>query len=1038
MMKLLWSMLLLVFSITAWAQQPIAYWSQNNNELADGGFGFTPDSFPQSADVGSGELTLSNFDESVQANGAYSYLASFAGSTVNALPGFVSGGSLSIQGGPSGSNNGAAIVLKVSTIGYQELELSWSQRGTSTGFNSRTISWSLDGAHYETFAVDSGSLGSSFQRRSYDFSAIEALNNQSEVFLRISVDGASSTNGNNRFDNILITGTVTADADRLTVYQRDFTSNPFHKGWTQVSTTGTESWDWNGSFGNVSFSGFVDGSCRANDSWLISPAFELDNQFDERLAFDIARGFGGSNPLEIYYSTSYQENGSIDPADWVLLTTIRSDDFSSNNVPVRFDAFEQLQWLSGQAHLAFRYAFEEGNCSTWRLAAIELTAEREFEPVTFACHNPVTRIHTIQGAGFQSPMQGAMVQVEAIVVGSFQQTSDGGLGGFYLQELDQHRDQNPFTSEGIFVYDNGFGVSVQIGDQVRVAATVAEFFEETQLTNPTHIEVCASQQLAGVSPTNLTLPVTDFTEFEALSGMWVQTSDDFTVTDVFNTVRFGEFTVSNGRLYNPTQIVAPGNDAKEVMVSNRLNRMIIDNGLTGVNRQPFISGEDGVSAISASNPIRNGYLVQAGLDGVMSYAFGDYRLRQLSTPHFITSSNPRTNTPELTEQGDIKVATFNVENLFTTYDVPGNRCGPNELNCRGAVSDAELARQLDKLIPAILALEADVLALIEIENDADDSTLQHLVDALNHADSHDDWHYVATGWLGTDAIKPAFIYRADQVSLYGDFAVLDSSVDPEFDTSRQRPALAQSFATEQGAVFTAVAVHLRAKSCGSASGVNADQGDGQGCWNHWRTQSAHALLRWLDTDPTHAENNDYLVLGDFNAYAKEDPLAAFEAAGFVNLAVQSNDNDYRVYSYTFMGESGSLDHAFASPSLAAKVLQAKSWYINSDEIPAFNYSEGPLQGGLEKPGNFYAADPFRTSDHDPLLISLQLAANVHPADLNQDGVVDMQDIRLFHQLLRQGGDLPSALDFNGDGVVNQLDVRAMMTLCDLPRCVSPQ
>ncbi|MCH8537636.1 MAG: ExeM/NucH family extracellular endonuclease [Alkalimonas sp.] len=972
-MKQLLALVLLVCTFGLWAQTPIAYWSQNFNELPDGNFGFNPESFPQQPDSGAGALFLTNFNEDTTANGSYVSIQSFAGTTINALPGYAAGGSLSVQGGPGNSNNGAAVVIQVNSEGYQDLQLSWAQRGTATGFNERRISWSLDGETFTEFAVDAGALGSSFQLRSYDFSAVDELNNQASVYFRITLDGASNATGNNRFDNLLVTGNLSADADRITLYQRDFASNPFEKGWQQWSLQGEQQWQWDGGFNNVSFSGFVDGSCNANDSWLVSPAFELDSQTGERLAVDIARGFAGVNNLDIYYSTQF--NGTeLEPSDWELLTSISPDDFSSNNVPVRFDGFEQLAALNGKVHLALRYQFDSGNCSTWRLANILLTAENPIEPAAFACDNPVTRIHQVQGTGFQSPLQGAEVQLQAVVTAAFQQTDNGGLGGFYLQEKEQNQDNNPATSEGIFVYDNGFGVPVQVGDLVRVRGTVAEFFEETQLADVNELAICDSDRLQQVSPVELNLPVDSFEQLESIAGMWVQTADDFTVTDVFNAVRFGEFTVSNGRLYNPTQIVTPGTEAQAVMASNRLNRMIIDNGLTGVNRQPFITGEDGVSELSASNPIRNGYLVRAGLDGVMSYAFGAYRMRQLSTPSFITSSNPRTETPVLAEQGDLNVATFNVENLFTTFDVPGNSCGPNELGCRGARSESELIRQLDKLIPAILALDADVLALIEIENDADDSTLQHLVTALNDASSTADWNYVATGWLGTDAIKPAFIYRANRVSLHGGFAVLDSSVDPDFDTSRQRPALAQSFITEQGAVFTAVAVHLRAKVCGNASGINADQGDGQGCWNNWRTKSAEAMLRWLETDPTHAGNSDIMVLGDFNAYAKEDPLAAMEAAGFVNLAVQSNAGDYSVYSYTFMGESGSLDHAFASPSLAAKVLQAQSWYINSDEIPAFNYSEGPLQGGLVKPDNFYEADPFRTSDHDPLLITLQLNA----------------------------------------------------------------
>ena len=333
--------------------------------------------------------------------------------------------------------------------------------------------------------------------------------------------------------------------------------------------------------------------------------------------------------MEVYYSSSYNGSGDINPADWLLLTTITSDDFTTNNVPVRFDGFEQLADATGQAYIAFRYNFDSGNCSTWRLANIEITAEGNNNLAEFACGNPVNRIHTIQGAGFQSPVQGAYVQVEAVVTASFQDTSNGGLAGFYLQELNVNADMDPQTSEGIFVYDNGFGVSLTPGDLVRVGGTVAEYFEETQLTDVTDVAICATFQLGGVTPQSLNLPVSSFARFESTEGMWLNTGADYTVSDVFNAARFGEYTVSNGRLFTPTQVVSPGEQVAALMAANLRNKIIIDNGRTGIYQLPFIAGADGVSELSASNPLRNGYLLNAGFSGIMGYSFGVYRLRSL-------------------------------------------------------------------------------------------------------------------------------------------------------------------------------------------------------------------------------------------------------------------------------------------------------------------------------------------------------------------------------------------------------------------------
>lgn len=970
-MRVLLTVAALVLSVPAFASQPIAYWAQNDNELDGGGNGFTPGSFPMPADVGEGSLYLADFNDDTQ-DGAYRFIQSFAGSSSNAQPGFGSGGSLAPQGGASNSNNGMSIIMQVDTTDLQDINVSWAQRGTSTGFNSREFAWSVDGSNYTVVETDTGTLGSSWSVEDYDLSSVTELNDQPNVYFRITLDGASSQNGNNRFDNLQVSAINSDDAGRITVYDNDFSADPFNQGWHQVNVSGNERWEWDGGFDNISFAPFVGGQCLANESWLISPRFDFSRQDDERLALEIARGFPGNNALEIYYSDSYDGEGAIDPSAWQLLTTIESDDFDQNNVPVRFDGLEQLQNIEGDGYVAVRFSYDSGDCGTWRVSGMDITANVELNtPEDFVCGAPATPIHFVQGEGFQSPIQNAFVHLEGVVAGSFQSTQDGGLGGFFLQMADADQDGNELTSEGIFVHDDNFGRSVYPGDVVRVAGVVQEQFSETQLRSVSDVELCSTNQLDSVSPVPVDLPVNDFVELESVEGMWIQTVQDLVVTDVFNAVRFGEIYVSSERLFQPTQVVAPGEPSRELQAANDRDRLIIDNAKTGSNRLPFLTGADGVNELSATNPIRTGYTVNAGFEGLMGFSFDEYRIRALADPQFDTSTNPRGDIER--RRGQVRVATFNVENLFTTLQGSGSSCGPNELSCRGASTQSELERQLDKLVSAIAETDADVVALVEVENDADDATLATLVAALNDANPRDNWEYIATGWVGTDAIKNGFIYRPRRISPVGDIAILDSSVDPDFDTSRQRPALAQSFETRSGGRFTAVNIHLRAKASCPSSGPDADQGDGQACWNEWRTLSAEALARWIDTDPTQAGTANHLLLGDFNAYAMEDPMTTLYDEGFVNLAIADNDDEADVYSYSFFGQAGSLDHGLASPSLASQVRNASYWHINSDEIPAFNYSEGELPGGfLQKPADFYQPDEFRSSDHDILIIDMSV------------------------------------------------------------------
>jgi len=977
----------------------IAYWAQNDNDLPGGGFGFTPDSFPQAADAGelAGEafLSLGNFDEAAGGeDGAYTCIASFGGSTLNALGGIVAGGSLSPQGCTDTSNNGMHIQIALSTAGFEDLTLSWAQRGTASGFASRQLSWSTDGGtSFTDFGSDTGALGSSFVLQSYDLSAISELNDNASVIFRITLDGATGATGNNRFDNIRLDGSPLGGGTPGTTaipYELEFSTDPYTEGFSAANVSGLDNWAWNESFNNVSFSSF-DGSCTPTESWFISPAFDLDAQDDELLFVDLQRGFSGDDGLDLLFSTDYNGSGDPNDATWTLLDTATSGDFSSNNSPVTFGPYTELQAASGIAYVAARGLYETGSCSTWRVSRFQIALDGG--PADFACvadpddDTSVTRIHAIQGDGFTSPLAGSpgqagdSVEVQAVVVGTFQDADSNQLGGFFLQEADQLHDDNPLTSEGIYISPVQATAAIpelSIGDEVRVAGAVRENFSQTEIFQVEALALCASDQLSRVSPATVSLPVDDLIELESVEGMWVSVPQALTVTEVFNAARFAEFTAAPERLFQPTQVAQPGAAANAVQALNDLSRLIIDQGRTGAYRTPYQPGLDG-TPLNAANPIRAGYRMQSDFNGIMGFAFSNYRLFALEPVIFDATGNARSETAPALPEGSLRVASFNVENLFSTIQTGGVGCGPNFLNCRGASSESELARQLIKVTEALLGLDADLIGLVEVENDDDDATLALLVDALNAVDSMDDWAFIPTGFAGTDAIKNAIIYRPGKLSPVGQTALLDGSVDisPPFDDSRQRPVLTQAFEhLTSGEVMALSVFHLRSKNCGNnASGPNLDQGDGQGCWNALRTESVESFRNWLATDPTGTGTDLHLATGDFNAYGLEDPLKVLTDEGFVNQAIRANDNDPAVYSFIFMGQSGSLDHVLASSALNSRVLGAGHWAINADEIPAFAYPETLPSSSLPKPDDFYAPDPFRSSDHDPLIISIEFRSD---------------------------------------------------------------
>ena len=154
-------------------------------------------------------------------------------------------------------------------------------------------------------------------------------------------------------------------------------------------------------------------------------------------------------------------------------------------------------------------------------------------------------------------------------------------------------------------------------------------------------------------------------------------------------------------------------------------------------------------------------------------------------PVFVRS-NPRTPAPN--PGGSLRVANFNVLNLFTTIDSGGATCGPNARSCRGADSSTEFDRQLGKIVRALVAIDADIVGLNEIENNAS-ASLEALVTALAAAGA--DYDYVDTGTIGTDAIKVGFLYKPASVRTVGNFAVLNSSVDARFIDNRSYSEVAR-------------------------------------------------------------------------------------------------------------------------------------------------------------------------------------------------------------------------------------------------------
>jgi predicted extracellular nuclease len=590
-----------------------------------------------------------------------------------------------------------------------------------------------------------------------------------------------------------------------------------------------------------------------------------------------------------------------------------------------------------------------------------------------ACSAADTPINHVQGSGDVSPLASQRVTVQGVVVGDYEGAAPN-LRGFYLQEIAQI-DSDPLTSEGIFVF-NGNNNSVSLGKVVQVTGTAGENQGQTQISGSLTIESCGTT--ATVAPVDVQMPFPSADYLERYEGMLVRFPQALYVTEHFQLGRFGQVVMSSGgRLQQPTNVVAPGAEAQALQAANNLNRIIVDDELNNQNPDPIKFGRGG-QPLSASNTLRGGDSL-TNLVGVMTFTWAGhsasgnaYRVRPINdlsdldgdvVPNF-QPANPRTSTPG-SFNGDVKVASFNVLNYFN-----GNGQGGGFPTPRGADSPAEFVRQRDKIISAITALDADVIGLMEIENDAaPNSAIEDLVSGLNTAAGAEIYAFIDTGVIGTDQIRVALIYKPAIVTPAGDYAILDSTVDPRFIDTKNRPALAQTFEqADLGTRFTVVVNHLKSKGSNCNDVGDFDTRDGQGNCNLTRKKAAQALVDWLATDPTGSSDPDFLIIGDLNSYAKEDPITAIKNAGYTNLIGRFVSAS--AYSYAFNGQWGYLDHALASESLTEQVTGLTEWHINADEPTVLDYNTNFKSAGQQS--SLYAPDAYRSSDHDPILIGLDL------------------------------------------------------------------
>ncbi len=639
------------------------------------------------------------------------------------------------------------------------------------------------------------------------------------------------------------------------------------------------------------------------------------------------------------------------------------------------------------------------------------------QPPAFVCPvDQLVPVPAIQGPGSSSPLvpAGKFESEQAYATrGVVTQVVSGLYKGFFIQ--DEQGDGDPATSDGLFVYTPKANAAVVPGAEVCVSGKVKEYFNQTQI-NADELVVTRPQ---GAIPAAVDLlPVAGESLSQLLErheGMQVRLvpGSSLVVTRNFSFDYDGKrnnLVLAYGApLIKSTQkFAAMSQEASNWALRNQQNQLVVETDA---------KAPDGVLPWFPGFNAEDGYLRIGdklnGLEGALGYSYNLFRLvasNRIDASQIDHSGWDRVETPELAEAGDLRVASFNVLNFFTT--VVGGDANPTGSN-RGALTVAEFELQRTKIVSAITRLNADVVGLMEIENNGygDNSAIANLVAALNAAqpDEADHYRWIASPDgkpIGTDAITVGLIYRPAKVTPEGVAGLIalpvqqaeavDASGKPVTINQGMRESLVQRFSSPKGdAPLTLVVNHLKSK--GSAcfedypDYATADPLDGQGHCNALRVSAAKVLGEQLKDLA-----GDLLLIGDMNAYGMEDPIRVltdydpaaqarqimsasfttlagqpFEESGsalgkgygFVNLNTRFHGTD--TYSYSYEGELGNLDHALANPSLAAKVIGIEDWHINSAESNFFEYGS-KYSGQLAK-----SEGPFSASDHDPVLVAIQ-------------------------------------------------------------------
>ena len=533
-------------------------------------------------------------------------------------------------------------------------------------------------------------------------------------------------------------------------------------------------------------------------------------------------------------------------------------------------------------------------------------------------------IPQIQGLGSSSVYVNQVVKTTGIVTARF--IGSNKIGGFFMQ--DPVGDNNPLTSDGIFVSTSTDNVAV--GDNVEITGTVTETGGRTQLGTITGTNILSSKNTIPVVEVVYNPDTWNWKQYE---GMLIQFDQTLYVNNNSRLLSLGQLTLGTTRLYTPTnQFVHGTADYTALLAFNAKAQLILDDGITTSNYTP-------IQFADASGTRRTGERI-TNLQAVVDYSNSAYTIYPATTPVFY--GNPRPTAPSDLGNYNLKVCASNLDYYLPTNFGQGY----------GAANATQAAQQQLKIVAGLLAIDADIYGLMEVEEGQ--KALTDLVTAMNAATVAGRYGFVNDGG-GMDGtyIKVGYLYRTDKVTPYLN---LQNTNSPSPYDRKKVQAFTLNSNNER---FIFSLNHFKAKTGCPTSGTDTDQGDGQGCWNATRVLESTSITNLIANNLTYYGDDDVLIMGDLNSYGKEDPVEKLIQNGYTDMHRVFHADS--AYSYVYDGEAGYLDNVLASPTMKSQITGVSVFHVNTDEPTMFEYS-----------GSAYQPDMYRYSDHDPVVVGLSL------------------------------------------------------------------